>query len=473
MIKKIIFFVGSIFFLFNATLGYCQGRGNLENAITKVAVDVGNAVVSISSIVKEKVITQGPYFASSPNGGDNYNQFFEEFFGGFPEQEYSRMGLGSGVIIDKNGFILTNEHVVSGASEIKVKLADGREFDAVVKGIDKRIDLAVIKINASNLSVAKLGASDNLLIGQWVVAIGNPFGFAIENPEPTATVGIISALHRYVPALGRRDRSYDDLIQTDAAINPGNSGGPLVNLDGEVIGVNTAIITTSGGYQGIGFATPIDKVKRILPKMMKGEKIIYGWLGVSVQDLTDDLRNYFGIKETKGIIVVRVYKNSPAQISGLREGDLILSFDDKLLKTTRDLVRMVSFCEVGAKIRLRVVREGKEKNIDVKITSMSNEQQDVSAAPINNGKDFRGMIVEDITLAHQQQYGLNESSGVVITSLLDGSPAMRSGLMVSDVVVGIDNKEIKNKGDFVLVAAKIKKDCLVKTNRGFFIVKDK
>jgi len=239
------------------------------------------------------------------------------------------------VIIDKDGYILTNEHVVSDATQVKVKLSDGREFDAETKGVDKRIDLAVIKINAKNLPVAKLGDSDELKIGQWVLAIGNPFGFAIENPEPTVTVGVVSALGRYLPVLGRRDRGYDDFIQTDAAINPGNSGGPLVNLKGEVIGINTAIITTSGGYQGLGFAIPINKAKKVIDKLAKGEKISYGWLGVNIQDLNEDLRNYFGIKEKEGVIVLKVYKDSPAEKGGIKEGDLILSFKSQPVKTTR------------------------------------------------------------------------------------------------------------------------------------------
>ncbi|HDN85752.1 MAG TPA: trypsin-like serine protease, partial [Candidatus Omnitrophica bacterium] len=281
--NRFIFFIISFFLLFNSS---AQSIRDLEEATIKVAEKVGKAVVSISTVVRKKM---GRWEFEPPFEDEFFRRFFEEFFGEFP-RERKEIGLGSGVIIDKDGYILTNEHVIQGAEEIKVRLPDGREFKAEVKGVDKRSDLAVIKINAHNLPVAELGDSDNLKIGQWVVAIGNPFGFAIESPQPTVTVGVISALHRYLPRIGKRERFYDDLIQTDAAINPGNSGGPLVDLNGKVIGINVAIITTSGGYEGIGFAIPINRAKRILGKLIRGEKILYGWLGITIQDLNEDLR---------------------------------------------------------------------------------------------------------------------------------------------------------------------------------------
>lgn len=234
-----------------------SGALNIEDAVIKVAATSGRAVVSISTehIAKlggGKSFYFGYPFGSSPFGEDEFfRKFFEDFFGEMPRREYKQMGLGSGVIIDKDGYILTNEHVISEADKITVTLPDGREFKGEVKGKDARSDLAVIKIDAHNLPVASLGDSDSLKIGQWVIAIGNPFGFALQNPEPTVTVGVIGALHR---TLGRGlsgERDYNDLIQTDAAINPGNSGGPLVNLKGEIVGINVAIFSTSGGYQAL------------------------------------------------------------------------------------------------------------------------------------------------------------------------------------------------------------------------------
>ncbi|UCC94850.1 MAG: Do family serine endopeptidase [Candidatus Omnitrophota bacterium] len=457
-----------------------QASTDLEDATIKVARQTGKAVVSISSTIKEKI--GGGLRFGSPFGefqDDFFQRFFEEFFGTFPEKEYKRMGLGSGVIIDKDGYILTNEHVISGASEIKVKLSDGREFDAEVKGTDKRTDLAVIKIDARNLPVAQLGNSDSLQIGAWVVAIVKPFGFAIENPEPTVTVGVVSALGRYVPALGRRQRSYDDLIQTDAAINPGNSGGPLVNLKGEIIGINTAIITTSGGYQGLGFAIPINKAKRILQKLIRGEKVLYGWLGVTIQDLNEDLRNYFGIKETEGVIVIRLMKDSPADKSGFKEGDLILTFDDKSVKATRDLVRMVSSTEVGTTAPVKILRDGKEIILKVKIGKRPEDIEEIEGE--ESEASFRGIEVDDITAYNRQRFKIRERAGVIITNIEDDSPAEKSGLRVGDVIIRIEgrqrgkkiSKKVHNKEDFISIASQIKGDCLITTNRGYFLLKER
>ncbi len=457
---------------------YAARTSDLGEATVKVAAELGKSVVSISSEVKEKVGDFRDFYFGSPFEefeDDFFRRFFDEFFGSFPEQEYERLGLGSGVIIDEEGYILTNEHVVSGASQIKVKLSDGREFDAQIKGSDKRSDLAVIKVDARSLPVARLGDSDSLRIGEWVVAVGNPFGFAIENPEPTVTVGVVSALNRYVPALGRRERSYDDLIQTDAAINPGNSGGPLVNLDGEIIGINTAIITTTGGYQGLGFAIPINKARKVLSKLIKGEKILYGWLGVSIQDLSEDLRNYFGIKEQEGVIVVKVYKDSPAGEAGLEEGDLILSFNGESVKTTRDLVRTVSFAEVGTSAAVKILREGKERNVKIKIGKRPEDTEEIELEEAKQAGEavFRGMEVEDLDEVPEKMFEmpLREKEGVAITYIEEDSAADRSGLMVGDVITKIEGKRIENKRDFNLVTSKIKGDCLLKTSRGYFVLK--
>ena len=308
-----------------------------------------------------------------------------------------------------------------------------------------------------------------------MVAAGNPFGFAIENPEPTITVGVVSALNRYVPALARRERSYDDLIQTDAAINPGNSGGPLVNLNGEVIGINTAIITVSGGYQGLGFAIPINKAKVILNKLIKGEKILYGWLGVTIQDLNDDLRNYFGVKEKKGVIVIQVTKDSPAERAGFKEGDLILTFDGKPIKTTRDLIRMVSATEVGRVIPSEILRNAKRLTLKVKIGERPEDIEALQKAETLDVKKaiFRGLGVEDITSYTTQKYNLTDKEGVVVTYIDDDSPASRSGLKVGDVISKIEGKRIHSKRSFTSIASKIKGNCLVKTNRGYFVIKEK
>ena len=469
--KKFLLF---LLILLTGSFCYAQSR-DLEDAVIKVAADVGKSVVSISSVGREKIgVNLGEHSPFGRFNDDSFGKFFEEFFGSQPEAEFKRMGLGSGIIIDKNGYILTNEHVVSGATEIKVKLSDGREFDAEVSGSDKRSDLAVIKIAATGLTAVKLGDSDNLKIGKWVVAVGNPFGFAIDNPEPTVTVGVVSALHRYVPALGKRERTYDELIQTDAAINPGNSGGPLVNLDGEVIGINTAIISLSGGYQGLGFAIPVNKVKRVLPKLMKGEKIAYGWLGISIQDLNEDLRGYFGIKETAGIIVVKVYSNSPAQAAGIKEGDLVLAFNSQPVKASRDLISMVSAFEIGAVVPLKIIRDGKEINLNIKIGQSPKDievAEEESDAPQH--VTFRGLEVDDLSPSYRQRFKLRDYSGAIVAYIEEASPADRSNLVVGDVITKVNGKEIKNKEDFIAATSKVKTSWLLKTNRGFTVIKEK
>lgn len=447
---------------------YGQNMLTLEKLTIDVASSAGKSVVAISSEVREKI--NGRRYFESPFGGfedDPFRGFFEDFFGAYPEREFRRIGLGSGVIIDKDGYILTNAHVVVGATKIKVKLYDGREFEAEVKGSDERSDLAVIKIEAKDLPVAKLGDSDKLKIGNWVVAIGNPFGFAIENPEPTVTVGVVSALHRYLPKT-----SLDDLIQTDAAINPGNSGGPLVNLKGEVIGINTAIITTSGGYQGLGFAIPINKAKRIIDKLLKGESIVYGWLGVSIQDLNEDLRNYFNIKKKKGVIVLKVYKDSPAEKSGITEGDLILEFDGKLIKTTRDLSRMVSSLEVDRQVSIKIVRSGKKISSMVKIGEMPENVEEIEVLEMDKAV-FRGLTVEDLDPNTKRKFRINLSEGVVVAAIESGSLADQSGLIVGDFITKVESKRVRNKAQFQAVVSKIRSNCLIKTNRGYFVLKSK
>jgi len=296
----------------------------MEDAIINVANIAGKAVVSISTEHTQKLRGGGRRFFRTPfrsspfSEDESFRRFFDDFFGEMPDREYKQMGLGSGVIIDGEGYILTNEHVISDADKITVTLPDGREFKGEVKGKDVRSDLAIIKINAKDLPACALGDSDNLKIGQWVVAVGNPFGFALQNPEPTVTAGVISALHRSIGRIAP-NRDYGDLIQTDAAINPGNSGGPLVNLKGEIVGINVAIFSTSGGYEGVGFAIPINNAKKIISFLKEGKKILYGWLGVTVQDLSEDMAKYFGCPDKNGVLVGKVLENSPAQKAGMKD----------------------------------------------------------------------------------------------------------------------------------------------------------
>jgi len=278
----------------------------------------------------------------------------------------------------------------------------------------------------------------------------------------------VSALHRYLPAAPGR-ASFEDLIQTDAAINPGNSGGPLVNIKGEVIGVNAAIITRSGGYEGIGFAIPINKARRILNSLIKGEKILYGWLGVSIQDLNEDLKNYFGIKEKNGVIVVRVFKNSPAEKAGIKEGDLILKFDSASVSDTRELVSLVNRSEVGKVVTATILRGTKEINLKIKIGARPEEIEKIKTVEVTT---FRGMEVDDITPYLKERFRIREKEGVVIVSISDNSPAGKSGLNIGDVIIKIGDKIVRSKKDFQKAILSIKGNCLIKTNRGYFVLKE-
>jgi len=453
---------------------------NMEEAIINVAGTAGKAVVSISTERINKVQGNKRYYFSYPFGGgqspfgeeEPFRRFFDDFLGEMPQREYKQMGLGSGVIIDAEGYILTNEHVIDDADKITVTLSDGRELSGEIKGKDARSDLAIIKVNAHNLPVATLGDSDKLKIGQWVVAIGNPFGFALQNPEPTVTVGVISALHRSLGRAPSQGKDYNDLIQTDAAINPGNSGGPLVNLKGEVVGINVAIFSTSGGYQGIGFAIPANNAKRIISRLIEGKKILYGWLGVTVQDLTDDLAKYFGLPDKNGVLIAKVLENSPAQKAGMKESDVIKQIDSQPVNNVRELLNIVGKAEVGRKVKATVIREKKELTLEVEIGERPEDLEKVAAAAEPGATaGWRGVTVEEINPQNAQRFRIEEKSGVVITDIKPGSPADEAGLMVSDVILEMDKQPVKNLADYNRMTKAIKGDCLARTARGYFLVK--
>ncbi len=473
MKTKVIFFGAAL--LFGLILGQAKSETpssfegfNMEDAVINVANITGKAVVSISTEHTAKIQGGRRYYFSSPFGespfGDNepFRKFFDDFFGELPDREYKQMGLGSGVIIDPEGYILTNEHVVNDADKITVKLPDGREFKGEIKGRDLRSDLAIIKINARNLPVATLGDSDNSKIGQWVVAIGNPFGFALENPEPTVTCGVISALHRSLGRIISRERDYSDLIQTDAAINPGNSGGPLANLKGEVVGINVAIFSTSGGYQGVGFAIPINNAKRIIAKLIEGKKILYGWLGVTVQDLTEDLTKYFGLPDKNGVLVARVLENGPAEKAGMREGDIIKKLDHQTINNVKELLSTVSKAEVGRKVKAGLVRDKKELSLEVQVGERpENLEEGIGQPGRSEAGAWRGLEVE-----------IEEKQGVVVVYVEPNTPADEAGLIAGDVVLEINKQPIKNLPDYERVTKDLKGDALLKTSRGYFLLKE-
>jgi serine protease Do len=453
----------------------------LENAVINVAGTTGKAVVSISTEHTEKVQGSGQrklYF-NQPGGAppgqndETFNRFFNDFFGGMPDREFKQMGLGSGVIINSEGYILTNEHVVSNADKITVTLSDGRQFKGEVKGKDARSDLAVIKVSAHNLPVATLGDSDNIKIGQWVVAIGNPFAFAMQNPEPTVTSGVISALHRTLGMMLARDKDYNDLIQTDASINPGNSGGPLTNLKGEVVGINVAIFSTTGGSQGIGFAIPINNAKRIMTRLIEGKKISYGWMGITVQNLNEDLAGYFGLPNKNGVLVAKMLENSPAQKGEMKERDVIKQFDGKPINSVRELLSAVAATEVGRKVKVLVVRDKKDLMLDIVVGERPENTENLEEAGVAGVETskWRGLEVEEIGGQNTQGLKMKGAKGIVVIKVESGSLADNAGIIQGDQIIEINKQPITNAAEYQKATQGVKGDVLIRTGRGYFIVK--
>jgi len=362
------------------------------------------------------------------------DDFFKRFFGDQHPREFRQKSLGSGFIIDKEGYILTNNHVVEKAEQIKVKLSDKKEYDAKVIGTDPKTDLALIKIKASgDLPVVRMGDSDMLEVGEWVVAIGNPFGL-----EQTVTAGIISAKGRVIGA-----GPYDDFLQTDASINPGNSGGPLFSLKGEVVGINTAIVP---GGQGIGFAIPINMAKGLLSQLKKG-RVVYGYLGVYIQDITPELANSFGLKEPKGVLVSDVTPNSPAKKGGVNKSDIILEYDGKQVEDRGQLNKMVGKTPIGKQVKITVLRNKEQKTLWVTIGELP-EKQVTAAAPNPEETDRWGVKVQDVTPDMAAHLRLPNNEGVVITEVEPGSPAQEENLQPGDVIIEVEHNPIKNLADF-------------------------
>lgn len=400
------------------------------------------AVVNISTtkVVGRQQQPRRPQ--ASPFGGDPFEDFFERFFQDVPRRPFKQRGQGSGFIIG-DGFIFTNNHVVAGADEIKVKLSDGREFKGQVKGADEKLDLALISIETKEpLPAAPLGDSDALEVGEWVMAIGNPFGLA-----QTVTAGIISAKGRWIGS-----GPYDDFLQTDASINPGNSGGPLFNAKGEVVGINTAIVA---GGQGIGFAIPVNMAKAVLSQLKETGRVTRGWLGVSVQPVTPELAASFGMKEEKGALIAEVVKESPAEKAGLKAGDIILEFDGKAIKDMNELPRIAAVTPVGKKAVVKLLRDGKIVNKTVTIERMA----DV-AAPVHKDAAVQerfGIVVADLTTELAARLRTSETTGVVVMEVKAGSAAEGAGISRGDIIRQIGATPVKNSAEYEKVLTTLKK----------------
>lgn len=390
------------------------------------------------------------------------DDFFDRFFRPrFPEGEYKIQGLGSGVIVDsEKGYIITNNHVVEDADELKITLGDKREFDGKVIGTDPQTDIAIVKIDAKNLPTAKLGDSDTIRVGQWAIAIGSPFGLT-----QTVSVGIISATGRANVGVAQ----YEDMIQTDAAINPGNSGGPLVNIRGEVIGINTAIFTRSGGYQGIGFAIPINMVKIIMKDLIEKGKVTRGWLGVVIQDIDPALAKSFNVTVTEGVLVSDIQDNSPAKEAGFERGDIVIEYDGKPIRDVNHLRNTVAQTEVGKKVKVKVLRDGKEKELIVKIGEQPADLFAMGPDVAPSTKDL-GMTVQNLTKELAKSLGIEEDSGVIVAEVQPGSPAATADIREGDLIKEVNRKKVSNVTEFrkALAEGDKEKGVLLLVKRGEF-----
>jgi len=417
---------------------------NLRQTSKALSSVAKNAVPAVVFIKVEKTIEVGsamrpgmPFEYNDPFGffGD---EFFERFFRHrLPSQprERKQIGQGSGFIIDKEGYILTNNHVVGNADVINVKLSDGRELKAKLIGSDEKSDVAVIKVDEDDLPTIPLGDSDNLEIGELVIAIGNPFGLT-----ESLTLGIVSAKGRSTVGI----TEYEDFIQTDAAINPGNSGGPLINLEGKVVGINTAIFSQSGGNMGIGFAIPINMAKNIKEQLVKQGKVTRGQLGVMIGELTKDLAEYFDIDSSKGVVVNDVLKDSPAEKAGIERGDVILEINGQKVEDVGHLRNTVAMASPGSKVKLLIYRNGREKTITVKIGELSDTTAQADTSELS---EKLGMTLQEMTEDLSRFYGDTPERGVVVTRVVPGSNAQMAGIRPGNIILSVNQKTVRTLQD--------------------------
>lgn len=433
----------SILTTFILLLGFAFAQNSIVDQFSQAMADIAeNANPAVVTITTEKVVKAA---ATNPFGNSPFEEFFNYHFN-TPEREFSQQALGSGVIVDaRKGYILTNNHVVDGADEISVQLMDYREVKAKIVGTDPRSDLAVLKINAKNLSALDLGNSDNLRVGEWVMAIGSPFSTELSH---TVTTGIVSAMGR--SNIFPDTENYEDFIQTDAAINPGNSGGALLNMKGELIGINTAIAT--GGYdrsnRGVGFAVPSNMVKKVMEDILEYGYVVRSHIGVAIQPVDDAMARAMKLDRRQGALVAEVLENSPAEEAGIEVGDVIIRFEDETITDVAHLRNTVSSTKPGKKVKVEIIRNGKEKVI----TAVLEEKKDSDLAAINQKgeSDQRlGLKVSDMNRELAQRYGIDRGiDGVIVTDVERGSPAARSGLRPGDVIVKVGNKLVSNVTEF-------------------------
>jgi serine protease Do len=447
-------------------LGLCLDRGasaqaGMPGSFAELAEQQSYVAVNISTTRTAKGVGRlSPFFGREFRDffGD---EFFRRFFGEIPEEQLKQQSLGSGVVVSEDGYILTNNHVVAEADEILVTLSNKEKSEAKqakLIGRDPKTDLALVKIEVDGiLRAAKLGDSDKLRVGDWVVAIGNPFGLG-----STVTAGIVSAKGRTLGA-----GPYDNFIQTDASINPGNSGGPLFNLDGEVVGINTAIFTRTGGSIGIGFAIPINMAKSVMRQLKEKGKVLRGWLGVTIQVVTPKIKEKFGLESEQGALVAEIAKDSPADKGGLKRGDVIVSFAGQKVKEMSALPPMVAGTPVGKKVEIIVLRKGKEKRLTITVGELHEEKSTAGA-----GEDIEmafGLTVQELTPELAESLSLKGEKGVVVTNVKRGSPAHEAGLQRGNLIQEIENQRVESADDYYRImreSSSTKQILLVVKHRG-------
>jgi len=425
-----------------------QAAKELSSAFSGAAKEAMPAVVSIKI---EKTVDVGPMmqFGGQEGYNDPFSPFGEDFlrkfFGGrlpqrqSPQKRYER-GQGSGFIISKDGYILTNNHVVGDVDKIIVELQDGRRFEnAKLIGTDPASEVALIKIEGDNFPVLPMGDSDKMEIGDWVVAIGNPFGLS-----ETVTVGVISAVGRSNVHIA----AYEDFIQTDAAINPGNSGGPLVNLDGQVIGINTAIFSQSGGYMGIGFAIPINMARSIEQQLKAHGKVTRGYLGIYGQDVTSDMQELLQLKSSQGVIVASVEKDSPADKAGLKSHDVLLEMNGKKIESYDSFRNDIAMFAPDSSVRFLVMRDSKTRQITVALGERPAEIAQGSSQEQPQSQEALGLEVQNLTKDLAEQFGYSLGAGVIVTGVAPGSPAAETGIQPGDLIQSVNRQAVKSVDEF-------------------------
>lgn len=415
---------------------------------TELVEDNGSAVVNISTTQKIKHPKTSKPFKGEQVPEGPFGDLFRHFFGdeeGREFEDFDSKSLGSGFIISKDGYVLTNNHVIKDANEIIVRLSDRRELVAEIVGSDPRSDIALLKIDGDDLPVVRMGNSDNLKVGEWVLAIGSPFGF-----DYSVTAGIVSAKGRNLPR-----ENYVPFIQTDVAINPGNSGGPLFNLDGKVIGINSQIYSRTGGFMGLSFAIPINMVMNIVDQLKTKGKVARGWLGVLIQDVTRELAESFGMKKPRGALVAKVLPDSPAEKAGFQVGDVVIKFDDKKIIRSSNLPPVVGITPVGKNVKVEILRKGKKKKLTVNLGELPDKDEQLASIAEPKMTEDNKLNISVVDLTKEQRKSLEIKENGVLVNKVSSGPARKAGVRRGDVILMINNTDIKDTDHFKNVIEKL------------------